>query len=879
MNTTVMDAYIAESELELTSPVSGADFRRASAWLAKYGGKQGVPTEQIARLDLCLNEALANVVDHGGSEVRGNSIRLRFNLAQLSDVHQASLTLIDSGMEFNPLAMEAKSKPSLLEDAEVGGLGVTMIRSFSDELSYQYMDGCNLLTFSVSWQPVTQPVQNDIRLGVVVQRFNHGPDRRVTSAKLIHDRRCDERRKLGLGWLTIFQGADEAAVRAALEESEVWLMSAGETLLTPGDINNNFYVLLSGKLGVYLDSKDNPEAAIPILPGECIGELSAIDGKLVSAYVVALSNVRMLKLTPVMFWDRLMVIPGVARNMMVGLSERMRRINEAVLEHQRKQMALQHLRKELEVAHQLQASMLPLRRPLFPDRDDIEIATFMEPASEIGGDLFDVFFVDDRNLFICIGDVSGHGIPAAMFMARTIGLIRITAMNTLDPDELLVKINDQLCIGNDSNLFATLFCAFLDVESGRLVYSNGGHCAPMLLNGNKAEKLAIPSGTLVGAIPDLSYTAREITLRPGEALICYTDGVIEAQNSAGEEFSEERLGEVIERASNQPLEAMMDTVRREIGDFTGISMLDDDCAMLSVRLTIGEGSRMEKNANKHGATALPKKMLGMFEIEGEIGRGAMGTVYSGRDTISGRAVAIKTMKLENNFDAATKGDAEERFLSEARILTWLDHPGIVTIYDVGHENGIAYIAMEFLKGVELSRHINPSSLLPLFKTLDIIARVADALDYAHEQGVIHRDVKPGNFMYDPVSDVVKVTDFGISKLADCSMTQVGVVLGSPFYMSPEQVWATGVSGRSDIFSLGTSLYQMVSGNFPFKGEAGPDVMYRIVKEPHQDILSIKPDLPASLCEVINRALAKNPDDRYQRGNEMAEAIRRCLAAI
>lgn len=873
-----MDAYIAESELELVSPVSGADFRRASAWLGEYGGKQGVPTEQLARLDLCLNEALANVVEHGGTAVRGNSIRLRFNLTQLSDVHQASLTLIDSGVKFNPLAMEAKSKPSLLEDAEVGGLGVTMIRSFSDELSYQYMDGCNYLTFSVIWQPVTQQAQNNVRPGVEMQRFNHAPDRRVTNAKLMHDRRCNERRKLGLGWLTIFHGADEAAVRAVLAESEVSLMSAGETLLTPGDINNNIYVLLSGKLGVYLDSKDNPEAAIPILPGECIGELSAIDGKSVSAYVIALNNVRMLRLSQEMFWDRLMVIPGVARNMMEGLSERVRRTNEAVLEHQRTQMALEPLRKELEVAHQLQASMLPLHRPLFPDRDDIEIAAFMEPASEVGGDLFDVFFVDDRNLFICIGDVSGHGIPAAMFMARTIGLIRITAMNTLEPDELLFKINDQLCVGNDSNLFATLFCAFLDVESGRLVYSNAGHCAPMLFNGNKAEKLAISSGTLVGAIPNLSYTAREITLRPGEVLICYTDGVTEARNSADEKFSEERLSRVIERASNQPLEAMIDTVRREVSDFTGISVLDDDCALLSVRLITGSGGRMEDDAIKHGATAVPKKMLGMFEIEGEIGRGAMGTVYSGRDTVSGRAVAIKTMKLESDVDGAMKG-AEERFLGEARILTWLDHPGIVTIYDVGHENGIAYIAMEFLKGVELSRHISPGSLLPLSKTLDIIARVADALDYAHEQGVVHRDVKPGNFMYDPVSDVVKVTDFGISKLADCSMTQVGVVLGSPFYMSPEQVWATGVSGRSDIFSLGTSLYQMVSGDFPFKGEAGPNVMYRIVKEPHQDILCIKPDLPASVCEVINRALAKNPDDRYQRGNEMAEAIRRCLAAI
>jgi sigma-B regulation protein RsbU (phosphoserine phosphatase) len=582
-----METYIAASELEISTPMSGADFRLASEWMEEHGCQQGVPGDQIARLDLCLNEALANVVAHGGSTVQDNSIRLRFNLTQLTDVHQASLTLIDSGAKFNPLEMEAKPRPSLLEDAELGGLGVLMMRSFSDELSYQYMDGCNRLTFTVCWQPVAQPAQNNIRPGVVVKRFSHGSDRRADSTNVVYDRRCEERRNMGVGWMTIFQGADEEAVRAALVDSEVWLMSAGATLLKPGEINNCIYVLLSGRLGVYLDKKTDPAAAIPILPGECIGELSAIDGKLVSAYVVALDNVRLLSLTQEIFWDRLMIIPGVSRNMMVGLSKRMRRTNDNLMEHQRKQMALQHLRKELEVARQLQASMLPLRRPLFPDRDDIEIAAFMEPASEVGGDLFDVFFVDDRNLFICIGDISGHGIPAAIFMARTIGLIRITAMNTLCPDELLAKINDQLCVGNDTNLFATLFCAFLDVESGRLVYSNGGHCAPMLLKGNKAEQLAIPSGTLVGAIPNLSYTAKEITLRPGEALICYTDGVTEARNSTDEEFSEERLGGAIERASKQPLEALLDTIRREVGDFTGISILDDDCALLSVRLTTG----------------------------------------------------------------------------------------------------------------------------------------------------------------------------------------------------------------------------------------------------------------------------------------------------
>jgi sigma-B regulation protein RsbU (phosphoserine phosphatase) len=582
-----MDSYTTGSDLELIPPVSAQAFRRASAWLGAHGRQRGIPTEQVTRLDLCLNEALANVVDHGGPAANTAPIRLHFSFEQLSDTCQASLTLTDRGVEFNPLALEAKPRPLSLENASPGGLGVAMIRNFSDDLSYHYLDGRNQFTFSVRWSATAQCVPNEIRPDVKVQHFNHGPDRRTTSMKLAHDRRQHgrDRRNMGVDWLTPFHGADKASVQAALNDSEVCVVSTGASLLQPGDTNDSIYVLLSGKLGVHLDNNQNPDEAIPILPGECIGELSAIDGRPVSAHVVALSDARVLKLAQDVFWNRLMVIPGVARNMLIGLSKRMRRSNEVMLEHQRKQLYLQHLRKELEVARQLQASMLPLHRPLFPERNAIEVAGIMEPASEVGGDLFDVFFVDDRHLFLCIGDVSGHGIPSAMFMARTIGLIRIAAMSTLYPDQLLRNINEQLCTNNDTNLFVTLFCAFLDTGSGRLVYSNAGHCPPFLLKEDKAGQLPIPKGTLVGAIPDLSYTAFEIVLHPGEVLVCFTDGVTEAQTRAGEEFSEERLGKALERLHSQPLETMMDKVRQEVNDFTGVGVLDDDLTLLSIRLT------------------------------------------------------------------------------------------------------------------------------------------------------------------------------------------------------------------------------------------------------------------------------------------------------
>ncbi len=274
-----------------------------------------------------------------------------------------------------------------------------------------------------------------------------------------------------------------------------------------------------------------------------------------------------------------------------------------------------------------------------------------------------------------------------------------------------------------------------------------------------------------------------------------------------------------------------------------------------------------------------KKMLGMFEVVRELGRGSMGVVYLGRDPASSRDVAIKTITLVNESNAEVLRDAKSRFLREAKILTWLHHPDIVTIYDVGEDHNLAYIAMEFLTGVKLTVYTKTYSLLSLPKVLDIMARAADALGYAHEQNVVHRDVKPGNIMYDQANNSVKVIDFGISMLADLSATQDNLVMGSPLYMSPEQVMGKQINGLSDLFSLGSSFYQLVSGHLPFEGDTDLDVMHRVAKEPHTDILSVRPDLPLCVCAIINRALAKDVENRYQTGYEMAEAIRHCAATL
>jgi len=187
--------------------------------------------------------------------------------------------------------------------------------------------------------------------------------------------------------------------------------------------------------------------------------------------------------------------------------------------------------------------------------------------------------------------------------------------------------------------------------------------------------------------------------------------------------------------------------------------------------------------------------------------------------------------------------------------------------------------MEFLSGVELAKHTEKDKLLPLAKVLDIVARTADALGYAHEQNVVHCDIKPGNIMYEQTANTVKVMDFGISRMTGLSARRTGLVIGSPLYMSPEQVMGKQMNSLSDLFSLGSTLYQLVSGHLPFEGDSDLDVMYRIAKDRHTDIQSFKPGLPPSLCAVINRSLEKDMAARYQSGAEMADAIRQSAARL
>jgi serine/threonine-protein kinase len=273
-----------------------------------------------------------------------------------------------------------------------------------------------------------------------------------------------------------------------------------------------------------------------------------------------------------------------------------------------------------------------------------------------------------------------------------------------------------------------------------------------------------------------------------------------------------------------------------------------------------------------------KPKFGRFQVEKELGKGAMGVVYLGKDPKIGREVAIKTLALTQEFEADEIAGVKERFFREAETAGKLTHPNIVTIYDAGEEHDYCFIAMELLKGGDLVPFTKKGNLLQPEKVVSIVARAADALGYAHREGVVHRDVKPANMMYNPETDTLKLTDFGIARLTASSKTKTGMVLGTPSYMSPEQLAGSRVDGRSDLFSLGVTLYQLLCGQLPFDGDSMAQLMFRIANEAPVDIRTINAGVSPGLVAFLGRTLSKKAEERFQTGEEFGGALRAALTA-
>ncbi len=272
------------------------------------------------------------------------------------------------------------------------------------------------------------------------------------------------------------------------------------------------------------------------------------------------------------------------------------------------------------------------------------------------------------------------------------------------------------------------------------------------------------------------------------------------------------------------------------------------------------------------------KQLGRYEIVRVLGSGAMGIVYEGLDTKLNRRVAIKTIIRNALVDPDQAADYSERFMREAQAVARLNHSNIVGVYDFGEESDVAYFVMEFVQGNELKQYLDSGVRFSLPKSLDLMIKLLDALEYAHSQGIVHRDIKPANIMIDKAGKL-KLTDFGVVKFVDShDGTMAGTMVGTPGYMSPEQILGTGVSPRSDIFAAGVVFYQLLTGQKPFTGDGIFAIQQKIVNEDPLPPSSIDPTLSPAFDQIISKALAKKPEQRYAHANDFAEDIRRCLSA-
>jgi tRNA A-37 threonylcarbamoyl transferase component Bud32 len=294
--------------------------------------------------------------------------------------------------------------------------------------------------------------------------------------------------------------------------------------------------------------------------------------------------------------------------------------------------------------------------------------------------------------------------------------------------------------------------------------------------------------------------------------------------------------------------------------------------------TIGSHAKTDEVSLLENALPGEKPRIGRYEILGELGKGSMGLVYKALDPNINRLLAIKTIRFSDEFDEEVIQEIKERFFREAQIAGKLSHPSIVTIYDVGEDGDLTYMAMEFLEGEDLEKFVSKNNLLPFRRILDVLAKVADAVGFAHQAGVIHRDIKPANIMV-LSNGGVKVTDFGIAKAMSSTRTRTGVILGTPNYMSPEQIMGQKIDVRSDLFSLGVLFFQLLTGELPFHGENLSSLLYQITKERHPSVRDYDPNIPKVCEQIIDRALAKDPNERFPTAGEMARVIRLVAARL
>ena len=394
--------------------------------------------------------------------------------------------------------------------------------------------------------------------------------------QVLAERRHQERRSPCLADLIpLFHGIDDEVIYAAIGGCHVVEYLVPQILLEFGQINRQVFILLSGDVVINIGDAKMPET-LSLARGESVGEMSIADGATVSARVTAGAGSRLLIIDEDVFWNKLVAIPKFSRNLMIIQADRQRRSNEQLIEKIRKEMLFAQIKRDLAMAAEIQLNMLPRNFPLYPDRTEFDVYASMVPARDVGGDFYDAFMVGPDHLFFVIGDVSGKGVSAALFMVRAMTLFRIEAAHQLTPHEILHRVNGHLSHNNDRCMFVTVICGVLDVRSGKVTYSNAGHGAPLLGGAGGFRLINLPFGTAVGLDDDSVYTSLELSLQRGEMLFLYTDGVTDAIDGQDQLYSEKRLLDALNAVGTANSHQTVNHISKSIEDFSrGVSQFDD----------------------------------------------------------------------------------------------------------------------------------------------------------------------------------------------------------------------------------------------------------------------------------------------------------------
>ncbi len=396
---------------------------------------------------------------------------------------------------------------------------------------------------------------------------------------------------LDYGWIKIFEDVTPSPnIDAVLSASERIRLADGEMLIEADQENHHFYILISGEMGVRLTREDT-QPGMPIMPGEPIGEMSIIDGRKTSAYVYSVGKSEVLAIREQDFWRHLATHPRVMRNLTRLITHRLRLTGQRIIRGIEQQLQYEHLKKELAAARDIQMGLLPQRVPLFPHHGQVDVQAYLLPAKEVGGDLYDAFPISDGHILVAVGDVSGKGMAAALFMMRTLTLLRAQGCTTTPWAELMPALNRLLCEGNASDMFVTLAIAILSVHDGRLTLFNAGHPPPLLSRqGGAFEVITGTKGALLGISPTLLYQGIEINISRGDRLVMYSDGVTEAENADRAMFDLERTRAALDQhPADGAMDGLVAALARAVTEFSDGVEQSDDITILALRY-LGQGT-------------------------------------------------------------------------------------------------------------------------------------------------------------------------------------------------------------------------------------------------------------------------------------------------